>query len=88
MKPPNAGGNLYWQHGLKFICANTLDNTTNSCLKIDAAMSGIAALLHLGCIMFSPAWYRFCGAGEGMAQLAAAGIPVPTEKMIRQRRNP
>ena len=55
MKPPNAGGNLYWQHGLKFICANTLDTMTNSCLKIDAAMSGLAAILHLGCIMFGPA---------------------------------
>ena len=40
-------------------------------------MSAIAALLHLGCIVFGPSWYRFFGAGEGMAQLAAAGSPVP-----------
>lgn len=43
-----------------------------------AASSALAALLHLGCIAFGPAWYRFFGAGERMATLAAAGSPVPT----------
>ena len=36
-------------------------------------MSGIAALLHVGCIIFGASWYRFFGAGERMARLAAAG---------------
>ena len=49
----------------------------NPFLLAGAAMSAIAALLHLGCIVFGPSWYRFFGAGEGMAQLAAAGSPVP-----------
>lgn len=38
----------------------------------------MAALLHLGCIAFGASWYRALGAGEGMAQLAAAGHPRPT----------
>lgn len=38
-----------------------------------AALSAIAALLHLACIIFGPSWYRFFGAGERMAQLSAAG---------------
>ena len=50
---------------------------TNSCLLAGAASSAIAALLHLGCIVFGPSWYRFFGAGERMARLAAAGHIVP-----------
>lgn len=49
----------------------------NPFLLAGAAMSAVAALLHVGCIIFGPAWYRFFGAGERMAQLAAAGSPVP-----------
>jgi hypothetical protein len=36
-----------------------------------------AALLHLACIFGGPAWYRFMGAGEGMARLAEMGSPKP-----------
>jgi hypothetical protein len=50
----------------------------NSFLVTGAALSAIAALLHLGCIFFGPSWYRFFGAGERMAQLSAAGSIVPT----------
>ena len=46
---------------------------TNSCLLAGAASSAIAALLHLGCIVFGAPWYRFFGAGERMARLSAAG---------------
>ena len=45
----------------------------NACLLGGAASSAIAAILHLGCIVFGPAWYRFFGAGERMARLSAAG---------------
>lgn len=45
----------------------------NPYLLAGAALSAIAALLHLACIIFGPSWYRFFGAGERMAQLAAAG---------------
>jgi len=40
-------------------------------------LSGAAALLHLGVIIGGPAWYRFFGAGEGMAQLAEQGSITP-----------
>jgi hypothetical protein len=36
-----------------------------------------AALLHVGIILGGPEWYRFFGAGERMAWLAARGSPVP-----------
>lgn len=51
---------------------------SNSFLVAGAAMSALAALLHLGCIVFGPPWYRFLGAGEEMAQLAASGHWYPT----------
>jgi hypothetical protein len=50
----------------------------NPYLLAGAALSAIAALLHLCCIFFGPSWYRFFGAGERMAQLSAAGSIVPT----------
>ena len=49
----------------------------NHFLLAAAACSGIAALLHLGCIVFGAPWYRFFGAGERMAQLAEAGNRYP-----------
>ena len=45
----------------------------NSSLITGALLSAVAALLHLGCIVFGASWYRFFGAGERMARLAAAG---------------
>lgn len=36
-----------------------------------------AALLHLAIIAGGPAWYRFFGAGERMAAMAARGHPWP-----------
>lgn len=50
----------------------------NSFLIAAAIFSGVAALLHLGCIIFGGDWYRFFGAGEQMAQLAEAGHMYPT----------
>jgi hypothetical protein len=38
----------------------------------------IAALAHLGCIVFGGDWYRFFGAGEQMALLAEQGDSHPT----------
>ena len=40
-----------------------------------AVLSAIAALLHMGCIVFGAPWYRFFGAGEKMARMALAGDP-------------
>lgn len=50
----------------------------NAFLIAGAAFSALAALLHLGCIVFGASWYRFLGAGEGMARMAAAGHWQPT----------
>ncbi len=45
----------------------------NVFLIAGAALSALAAALHLGCIVFGAPWYRFFGAGEKMAQSALAG---------------
>lgn len=42
-------------------------------LLLAAAANVCAALLHLGVILGGPAWYRWFGAGEGMARMAEAG---------------
>jgi hypothetical protein len=44
---------------------------------VGATLSGIAALLHVGCIYFGASWYRFFGAGEEMARMAEAGSWTP-----------
>ncbi|MFG6447963.1 hypothetical protein ACG0Z6_06840 [Roseateles sp. BYS180W] len=45
----------------------------NSPLLWAGVLSAAAALMHLACIVGGPAWYRYFGAGERMAQMAAAG---------------
>ncbi len=50
----------------------------NTYLIVGAALSALAALLHVGCILFGASWYRFFGAGERMARMAAAGHWYPT----------
>lgn len=50
----------------------------NVFLIIGAALSALAALLHLGCIVFGASWYRFFGAGEQMAVWAEQGNLIPT----------
>lgn len=49
----------------------------NSLLVAGAALSAIAAALHLACIYFGGPWYRFMGAGEQMARLAESGSLYP-----------
>jgi hypothetical protein len=56
----------------------SMNHTYNSFLIVGAFLSAVAALLHVGCIVFGAPWYRFFGAGEQMAQLAAAGSWRPT----------
>jgi hypothetical protein len=50
-----------------------MNGAQNSLLILAAALDMLAALLHLSCIAFGAAWYRFFGAGEKMARLAEAG---------------
>lgn len=45
----------------------------NAYLLAGAALSALAALLHVGCIVFGASWYRAFGAGEKMAAMAAEG---------------
>ena len=49
----------------------------NPWLVAAGALSAGAALLHLGIIAGGPDWYRFFGAGAGMARLAEQGSPRP-----------
>jgi hypothetical protein len=51
---------------------------TNRYLVAAAVCCIMAALAHLGCIVFGGDWYRFFGAGEQMALLAEQGNPHPT----------
>lgn len=51
---------------------------TNYFLIAGGALSAIAALAHLGCIIFGASWYRFFGAGEKMVQMVEAGSSRPT----------
>ena len=52
--------------------------STNVLLSIAAVLNAIVALLHIGCIYYGATWYRFMGAGEGMATLAEKGNIQPT----------
>lgn len=47
-------------------------------LIVGGWLSVLAALLHIACIFGGPDWYRFFGAGEGMARAAAHGDLQPT----------
>jgi len=55
-----------------------MQSSRNTFLIIGAALSAQAALLHVGCILFGASWYRFFGAGEQMARMAATGHWYPT----------
>lgn len=56
----------------------TMRTSPNPFLIVAGILSALAALLHLGCIVFGAPWYRFLGAGEQMAQMAATGHWYPT----------
>ena len=51
----------------------------NRMLVLAAALSALAALLHVAVIAGGPDWYRFFGAGERMARLAEARSVVPAD---------
>ncbi len=46
-------------------------------LVIGGGLSALAAILHVAVIAGGPAWYRFFGAGEGMARAAEQGSSAP-----------
>lgn len=51
---------------------------TNPALVTGGVLSALASVLHLAVIAGGPNWYRFFGAGEGMARLAERGSMTPT----------
>ena len=53
--------------------ASVAANPGSTWLLIGGGLSVVAALLHIACIFGGPDWYRFLGAGEGMARAAARG---------------
>jgi len=50
----------------------------NILLLMGSILSAIAALIHLGCIIYGASWYRFFGAGEQMALWAEQGSIKPS----------
>lgn len=50
----------------------------NTLLIIASFCSGLAALAHVGCIVFGGDWYRFFGAGEEMARMSEQGLWYPS----------
>jgi hypothetical protein len=50
----------------------------NKALAAGGAASALASMLHVGILLGGPAWYRFFGAGGGMARLAESGSARPT----------
>ncbi len=50
----------------------------NKFLIAGAVLSALAALIHAVAPLAGPDWYRFFGAGERMARMAAAGHWYPT----------
>ncbi len=50
----------------------------NPWLVAGGVLSAAAAILHLAVIAGGPDWYRFFGAGEGMARMAERGMLQPT----------
>lgn len=55
-----------------------MERNPNKLLAVGGALSALAALLHLGCIVFGAPWYRALGAGEQMARMDLAGHWYPT----------
>ena len=51
--------------------------TGDRLLVSGGSLTAVAALLHIGIILGGPEWYRFFGAGERMARLAAHGSIYP-----------
>lgn len=55
-----------------------MTDSTNKLLIVGGALSGIAALAHLACLVVGAPLFRLLGAGEQMAQLHDAGHWYPT----------
>lgn len=54
------------------------EETSNKFLLVAAYSCALAALAHIGCIVFGGSWYRVLGAGEHMAKMHEQGLWYPT----------
>ena len=59
------------------ILSSIAPNPGSAWLLVAGWLSVAAALLHIACIVGGPDWYRFFGAGEGMARAAERGEWMP-----------
>jgi hypothetical protein len=64
-----------WALGIQ---GRKMNSANNKYLLAAALCCALAALAHVGCIVFGGDWYRFFGAGEQMAQMAEQGLWYPT----------
>lgn len=55
-----------------------MEGPTNKFLIVGGALSGVAALIHLACLVVGAPLFRLLGAGEQMAQLHVGGGWYPT----------
>ncbi|MFA1260366.1 hypothetical protein ACDI97_02690 [Xanthomonas axonopodis pv. fascicularis] len=55
-----------------------MEGQTNKLLIVGGALSGVAALAHLACLVVGAPLFRLLGAGEQMARLHAEGSWHPT----------
>lgn len=55
-----------------------MTGSTNKLLAVGAVLSGLAALMHLACLVVGAPLFRLLGAGEQMAQLHLSGHWYPT----------
>lgn len=78
-RPDRKGRAQYpWQGTSPLGIRRSMSSDLNTWLAAGAALSGLAAILHI-CIIFGGApWYRFFGAGERMARAADRGNWQPT----------
>jgi putative oxidoreductase len=49
----------------------------NKELFLAGILTAMISFMHIGIVLGGPDWYRFFGAGEGMAQQAEAGLALP-----------
>src|SRR3546814_5357018 len=71
----------------RIILPDVAANSGSTWLIIGGWLSVAAALLHIACIFGGPDWYRFFGAGEGMARAAARGDLRPTLITLADRKS-
>jgi hypothetical protein len=71
------GAAICFSQYLRTTLSRVATNPGSGWLVASGWMSLAASLLHIGCIIGGPEWYRFFGAGEEMARAAEQGRWMP-----------